>query len=147
MTCISTTMGRRIVYYKKVPKRTATNPIARAVAQAKLRSVITDSKIKLYMMNKGDSCAELMEAIGYALAVIGYASDCDPSIGHDDVRVRILRGGLSACQQMLLSDSYDPLNTVSIDKALDAAEELNRVVKPEFANRAIVELANIKRTV
>jgi len=135
------------VYFKKVKKNTAKNPIARAIAQAKLRSVITDSKIKLYMKQKGDQCADLMEAIGYALAVIGYASDIDPDIGHDDRRVRVLRGGLSACQQMLLSDSYDPINTVSIDVALDAAEELNRIVKPEFANRAVVELANIKRTV
>lgn len=132
------------MYYPKVSKVTAKNPIARAVAQAKLRSVITNSKIKLYMMSKGDECAELMEAIGYALSVIGYASDIDPAIGHDDVRVRVLRGGLSACQQMLLSDSYDPINTVAIDVALDAAEELNRKVKPEFANRAVLELANIK---
>lgn len=132
------------MYYHKVRKTTAQNPIARAVAQAKLRSVLTDNKIHLYLLGKGDSCADKMEAIGYALSVIGYAAELDPAIGHDDVRVRVLRGGLSACQQMLLSDSYDPLNTVSIDKALDAAEELNRKVKPQYANQALAELSNLK---
>lgn len=132
------------MYYKNVSKHTAGNPIARAVAQAKLRSVITDNKIKLYLLGKGESCADMMEAIGHALAVIGYASELDPAIGRDDVRVRVLRGGLSACQQMLLSDSYDPINTVSIDKALDAAQELNRKLKPEYANRAVLELATVK---
>jgi hypothetical protein len=132
------------VYYKKVGKNTARNPIARAVAQAKLRSVITNNKIKLYLLGKGESCADMMETIGYALSVIGYAAELDPAIGHDDIRVRVLRGGLSACQQMLLSDSYDPLNTVSIDKALDAAEELNRIIKPEYANQAMLALATIK---
>lgn len=124
-------------YIRKVSKRVAMNPIARAAARKQLASAVTDQKIRLYMMEKGEKCADVMEAIGKTLAVVGYASELDPKLSGEDPRVRVLRGGLSACQQMLLADSWDPVQARSIDMALDAAMDLNMKVGGEFVNEAI----------
>ena len=125
------------MYHKRMQsKHQALNPVARAVARKKLHQAIVDQKIRLYMMDEGEDCAELCEGIGMTLAVLGYAAEIDPKIGPHDSTVRVLRGGLSACQQMLLTGKYVKANTVAIDVALDAAEIINQQVKAELVNEA-----------
>ena len=126
---------------KVVNKQTAKNPVARAVARAKLHSTLTTQKIALYMMSKGDDCQELMDGLGLTLAVVGYAfewqhrnrSDADRSTPD----IRILRGGLSACRSMT---RYDPINTTAIVLALEAAERINVLLNAESIQRAWVAL-------
>lgn len=123
-------------YHMRVSKQVAMNPIARAVARKKLASAALNQKIRLYLMEDGEPCASEMEVIGKTLAVVGYASELDPKIGGEDVRVRVLRGGLSACKQLMIADKWDSGQVVSIDKALDAALELNEKVGSNFVNKA-----------
>jgi hypothetical protein len=121
---------------KYVSKNTAMNPVARAVAQKKLADDLTTRKIRLYMMQDGEPCADLLENLAVMLATIGVASELDPDVGGDDVGVRILRGGMSACQALIKTDKWDSLQAVPIERALDEAQLLNKRVHPVYIARA-----------
>jgi hypothetical protein len=121
---------------KYVSKNTALNPVARAVAQKKLADDLITRKIRLYMMQDGEPCADLLENLALMLATIGVASELDPDIGGEDVGVRILRGGMSACQALLKTDKWDSTQAVPIERALDEAQVLNRRVHPKFIAQA-----------
>ena len=121
---------------KYVNRNTAMNPVARAVAQKKLANELLDRKLKLYMMQDGESCYVLLESLAMMLATIGVASELDPDIGGDDVGVRILRGGMSACQALINTDKWDSTQAVSIERALEEAEALNKRVHPKFIAQA-----------
>jgi hypothetical protein len=121
---------------KYVNRNTAMNPVARAVAQKKLADDLTTRKIRLYMMQDGEPCADLLENLALMLATIGVASELDPDIGGDDVGVRILRGGMSACQALIKTDKWDSLQAVPIERALDEAQLLNKRVHPVYIAQA-----------
>ena len=125
------------MYIKVVSKAVATNPIARAVARQKLRHKIVDQKIALYLMEEGDDCGELLEGLGTTLAIIGMAAEMEPKILPDDQRLRVLRGGLSACQQLIKSGKFEKAQTVSICRALDEAEGLNVWISPISIQKAV----------
>lgn len=119
-----------------VSKNTALNPVARAMAQKKLSDALLSHKIKLYMMQDGESCFQLLEGLSLMLATIGVASELDPKIGGEDVGVRILRGGMSACQALITTDKWDSTQAVAIERALDEAQALNKRVHPKFIAQA-----------
>lgn len=125
------------MYYRKVSKNTANNPVAQACARAKLHSVLRDQKIRLYMLDKGEPCEDLMEGVGVMLGVVGYAAVLQKLSGPD---VNKVRGGHSACQQLVLAGKYDPLHTVAIAAAIDSAEALNKLIKAEFLNMSLRKL-------
>jgi len=121
---------------KYVSKNTALNPVARAVAQKKLAGELLNRKLKLYMMQDGESCFQLLENVALMLAVVGVASELDPKIGGEDVGVRILRGGMSACQALINTDKWDSTQAVAIERALEEAEALNKRVHPKYIAQA-----------
>jgi hypothetical protein len=106
------------------------------MAQKKLADDLTTRKIKLYMMQDGEPCAAPLEELALMLATIGVASEMDPDIGGEDVGVRILRGGMSACQALIKTDKWDSTQVVPIERALDEAQVLNRRVQPVYIARA-----------
>lgn len=129
------------MHHKKKGRVVTSNPITRAVARKNLAAAATSMKIRLYLMVDGEACVDEMEAIGQTLAVVGYASELDPKIGREDTRVRVLRGGLSACKQLMISNRWDSAQTRAIDVALDAALDLNAKVGTVFIAQAVHELA------
>ena len=124
------------MYIRVVSKNVANNDFARKVAQELLRLQLVDQKIALYMMKDGEECVERIEGLGLTLSLIGTASDIEPKILPHDPRLRVLRGGLSACQQIINSGVYDTDQTVAICQALDEAEELNKSVSPKSLQKA-----------
>jgi len=88
-------------------------------------------------MNDGDDCVELIEGLGTTLAIIGMAAEMEPKILPSDLRLRILRGGLSACQQLIKSGKFDKSKTVSICRALDEAEGLNVWISAASIQKAV----------
>lgn len=113
------------------------NPVAKAVAKKKLHDAIRDQKIQLYMLDKGEKCEALMTGIAMTLSLMAYAGALDPTVGRDNPKVRVVEGGMSACLQMSEANAWDPIHTVALDVALDAAEYLsNHVVKDEFVTKA-----------
>lgn len=126
---------------KRVTRNAGMNPIARAVAREQLRQAITNQKIQLYLLTEGADCAEICAPMLMIFKALIAAAGADPAVGTDNYEVRILRGGVSACEQMITDNYYRRLNTTSLDVALDCAAELNRRVKPELFNQAWQQLA------
>jgi hypothetical protein len=119
-----------------VNRNTALNPVARAIAQKKLERDILIVKLKLYMTPDGAVCADFLEEIALLLATVGVASELDPAIGGADVGVRILRGGMSACQALIKTDKWSLDQAVAIERAVDEAQELNKRVHPKYIAQA-----------
>jgi hypothetical protein len=119
-----------------VNAKTATNPVARALARKKLSDAMLSFKLWMYTRNDGDPCADRLDDISLMLATLGVASELDPKIGGIDTRVRVLRGGLSACQQLLVKDKWDTSQTVAIERAIECGEELNRIVGTQYIAQA-----------
>lgn len=115
------------------------NPVAMAVGRAKLHSAMTDAKINLYLLKDGEDCRSLISGLADALGIVGLAAELQAINKHTEPPkdLGILRGGLSACKQLLRSGSYDTLQTVAIIKGLDASEQLNRNIKTRFILRAM----------
>jgi len=115
--------------------QTAKNPVARAFAQKSLRADMVDQKIKLYMTDDGEPCADFCAGIGLTLSAMIRAAELDRRVGKDHLLTRIARGGASACEQMVKSDSFDRDNLISLDKALDAIVDLNLRLSAEAVNQ------------
>ena len=125
---------------KRVTRNVGMNPIARAVAREHLRKAIVEFKIKLYMMGEGEPCEEFLTPLHAVLNSLATAAGRDPAVGADCYEVRIMRGALSACAQMIENNSYRRINTTTLDVGLDCAAELNKRVDPELFNRVWAEL-------
>lgn len=124
------------MYHKEVGRNVAKNPIARAIARRALEDSITDHRIRFYLAKKGDPCAEECNAVGVAFSVLCLAAEMSKDFGPEHPAVRILRGGMSAVAQMAERDSYDPTNTVAIDRAFDAALDLNKALPPDLVSKS-----------
>ena len=120
----------------KVKKSTGMNPVARAIARAKLKQALLDQKIQLYLLEDGAPCASICFMIGQMLSALIEAAEIDRRVGTDNPEVRIMRGAISACEQMIQTDKFSRMNIVALERGLDAAFELNARVSPEAFNRA-----------
>lgn len=125
----------------KVKKQTAMNPIARAVARENLRKCVLDQKIQLYFLDDGEECRDTLGPIFLLMTAFALAASRDKNVGSDVREVRILKGAISACDQMMGSDSYLQANTTSLDVALDCAVDLSKKVDPSLFNQAWAEVA------
>ena len=125
---------------KKVKKQTGMNPIARAVARENLRKSVLDQKIQLYFLKDGDECRGVVGPIFLLMSAFVLAASRDENVGSDAREVRILKGAISACDQMMTNDSYRPANTTTLDVALDCAIELSKSVDHVLFNEAWNEL-------
>lgn len=132
------------MYHKRTTKNNATNPVARAIARKKLNDALVVHKIKLYMLADGESCAQFLMDLATTLAVVGMASELDPSVGADTPQVRVLLGGLSACNQLIERDKWDSNQAVAIETALDNAELLNKRVGAVYITRAWNHIINFQ---
>ena len=126
------------MYIRVVQPHVAKNDFARKVAQEKLRLALIDQKIALHMMEDGEECTERMEGLGLTLSLIGTAADIEPKILPHDHRLKILRGGLGACQQIINAGAYDTTQTVAICQALDQAVELNKNISAASLQKAFL---------
>lgn len=124
------------MYHKHVSANVGRNPIARAVAQQALRKAALDQKIKLHLTDDGAPCVDFCAVIGMTLSVVVYAAQLDKTISPNDLRVRITRGGLSACSQMADANAFNRANIPAIERAMDAAIELNMKLNPDSVNKA-----------
>lgn len=127
-------MSGALVY--RVSRQAALNPVARAVARARLASRVLTLQIRLYLTEAGEPCSELVIGVGKILSMITWAAEKDRAVREGAVRGR-LHGAISACIQMEKSGRYDPVNTVSLSDSLDLAVALSAKIKPETLREAI----------
>lgn len=126
---------------KRVNRQVGMNPVARAVARDHLRKTVTAQKIQLYLLTDGAPCVDIIAPMFLLLSAFVTAASRDKNIGADVREVRILRGALSACDQMITDNSYRQTNTTTLDVALDCAIELSNRVDPALFNRAWAEVS------
>jgi hypothetical protein len=121
----------------KVNKLTAMNPVARAVAQQELRSVIREKKVRLFQMVDDDECVELLEAIGLTVGIAGYASTLQPLNEVEQEHLDVVKFGINACNLLIQAGKFNIDYADAIADALDSAEYLNRKISAQNLNRAV----------
>lgn len=126
---------------KRVKRSVGMNPIARAVARENLRKAVTDQKIQLYLLQEGVPCVDVLALMVTLFTAFITAAERDKNVGADVREVRILKGAISACDQMITNNSYRQANTTTLDVALDCAVELSKRVDPVLFNTAWNELS------
>ena len=100
-----------------------------------------DQKIQLYLLNENAECVEILVPIAMLFTAFTVAAERDAGVGAEAREVRILKGALSACNQMITNNSYHHTNTPALEVALDCAVELSRRVDPALFNRVWNELS------
>ncbi len=121
---------------KKVNKQAGMNPVARAIARNILQQAVVDQKIQLYLLEDGAACAGICFMIAQMLSALIEAAELDKRVGTDNVDVRVIRGAISACEQMIETDRFVRMNIVALEQGLDAAYALHARVSPEAFNKA-----------
>ena len=121
---------------KRVPRNVGRNPVAQAVARSVLKQAVLDQKIQLYLLPEEAPCVEVLVPIAMLLTAFIASAERD-----DTREVRILKGAVSACEQMISNNSYRQTNTTTLDVALDCAVELSKRVDPVLFNRVWNELS------
>lgn len=125
----------------RVRKQVGVNPIAQAVARDLMRKSIVDQKIQLYLTAEGDNCVEFCAPMRMLFHALIATAALDPKIKSDSYEVRIIRGAISALDQMITDNSYRRINTVSLETGLDCAYELVGKVNSVLFNREWNRLA------
>ena len=118
--------------------RRKSNPVSDAIARKRLEVAILDQKLALFSMDQGQDCTELMVGIGMTLGWLCYAHELDKRMNQSSVDFRVMRGGLSACQQMANSGHWDQIQAVAIANALDAASRLRPQIGDHWIGKALI---------
>jgi hypothetical protein len=126
---------------RNVKKQVGMNPIARAIARERLRDSIVDQKIQLYFLKEGVECSNIIAPIFLLMTAFILAASRDKNLGLKVREVRILKGAVSACEQMMDDDFYRQVNTTTLDVALDCAVDLSKKVDPVLFNDAWHEVS------
>ena len=126
---------------RNVKKQVGMNPIARAIARERLRDSIVDQKIQLYLLKEGVECSNIIAPIFLLMTAFILAASRDKNLGSEVREVRILKGAVSACEQMMDDDFYRQVNTTTLDVALDCAVDLSKKVDPVLFNDAWHEVS------
>lgn len=121
---------------KKVKKTVALNPIARAIAKEKLRSVVTTMRIKFMMLGEGEDCVEY--AVPVATPVYAMLGALEAIGETESVDFRMLKSGA----KVLLEISerkfrWRRADAVTIDNALEICERRWPGIAPRVLNEQI----------
>ena len=119
----------------KVKKQVGMNPIAQAVARESTRKAILDQKIQLYMTPEGAACIDFCVPLWMVLRSLAATAEADPKLGTGSYEVRIIRGAISALDQMIADNLYRRVNITSLELALDCAHTLIAKVDPVLFNQ------------
>lgn len=123
-----------------VSRKVAVNPVARAVMMDNFRKTLRDAKIKMFMMDDGEDCSDVITNLGMTLAVVGYAAELEPDLGREFPQVRVLKGGLSALHNMQENNKWRRMDAMAVAQAVDAAEKLNKLISVDALSKAWIQL-------
>lgn len=103
------------------------------------RDRITTQLIQLYLLPAGAPCAELLEGIGLSFQAIAFAALHD-GVPTTRSEMKILRGAISACNAMISTDRWNPVQAPALDSAFSAAERLSASLSEKAIARAIKQV-------
>jgi hypothetical protein len=127
----------------KVNKQTALNPVARAMAWANMVKSATTAKIKLYMTDEGENCANLLLKLADYFALVLLACE-------EEQRTDELQQAVNAGQLVILEISgsgwlWHKKHLQVMDDALDATALLAKALKPQSINKASRRFAQVRK--
>lgn len=112
----------------------ASNPVRRAVskaqakhAQAEAQDQLCMDHIRMYLEADGAACSEYLHNSITQLATICLAAELT---GLDNTDLRIARGALSACQQMVRTNRHDSANVPAVMTGMQAAYRIQARLPP-----------------
>jgi hypothetical protein len=117
--------------FRVVTGNTARNPVARAIARARVHDRLMAAKLRIYTLDEGQDDSDYLSHIQRTMIVVGTAIEAQYHGATMPIEVsrdeRVLRGGLSALQQC--ASRWDPAQAVAVEQAIDATERLNKVAQ------------------
>ena len=134
-------MGRR--YYQvyercvQLEHRRRVNYAEKSAEKEKVMHLKTwglEQRIRVYMLEEGEACADFIENTAVKFAIIGQAAELDPSILKTDYRLLELRKSIPVLQNLIYSDRWETKNVAQLDKAIDYAVLLRNSVRPFCIN-------------
>jgi hypothetical protein len=125
----------------RVKKQVGLNPIAQLMARENMRKAIVDQKIQIYMRGEGEECVDFCIPIWMTFTALVAAAKVDPKVGVNTYEVKIIRGAISALEQMITDNIYRRVNIVSLETALDCAYTLVNKVNSALFNQEWNRLA------
>lgn len=127
--------------FRVVTGPTARNPVARAIARARVHDRLMAAKLRVYTLDEGQDDSEYLSHIQRTMIVVGTAIEAQYHGVEMPVEVsrdeRVLRGGLSSLEQC--AKRWNPAYAVAVEQAIDATERLNKVAKTEYLYDAAVK--------
>lgn len=130
----------------KVKKQVGLNPIAQAIARENMRKSIVEQKIQLYLTQEGESCIEFCAPIWMMFKALVSTAEVDSKVGIDNYEVKIIRGSISALEQMIETNFYNRINIISLETGLDCAHALVGKVNSQLFNQEWNKLVSKKET-
>ena len=131
-------------FFIETDHKIATNPVARAIAREKLNKAVTHMALRIYSLGHREECAELLQEAGWLLGLIGMAAEREPAVTAEHPGVRVIRGALSAIEQMSPSGKWDRTQAPAIEHGVNTAIELNRVIKQQHLIAAWDQIQELK---
>ena len=125
----------------RVKKQVGLNPVAQLMARQTMRKAILDQKIQLYMRDEGAPCVDFCVPMWMTFRALVGAAASDPKVGVENYEVRIIRGAISALEQMITDNEYRRVNIISLETALDCAYALVNKVNSVLFNQEWNRLA------
>ena len=125
----------------RVKRQVGMNPIAQLMARENMRKAILDQKIQLYMRDEGAECVDFCVPMWMTFRALVGAAGADPKVGVNTYEVKIIRGAISALEQMITDNMYRRVNIISLETALDCAYALVNKVNSVLFNQEWNRLA------
>ena len=125
----------------RVKKQVGLNPIAQLMARENMRKAVLDQKIQLYMRDEGEPCVDFCVPMWMTFRALVAAAGADPKVGVNTYEVKIIRGAISALEQMITDNEYRRVNIISLETALDCAYTLVNKVNSVLFNQEWNRLA------
>ena len=125
-------------FVTKVGKKTALNPVARAVAKQKLRGSVLDQRIKLFYLEDNQDCAEEAQAISFFVYAILL---CMEEQKTDSVEFRKLKSAANILYELSNNGfKWKRIYAVTLDNALEICEDQWAKIDPHKLQQAIAEM-------
>jgi hypothetical protein len=124
---------------KKVPKTTAMNPVARAVAKEKLKQEVLTNRIALFMMDEGVDCRDSIVVLSLPIYAIMVCLEDDKE---DTVDSRKMKSACAVLSQIAQTGFiWKKEHAVTLDNALEICLRRWAGIPSAKLNRVINELS------
>lgn len=125
---------------RKVSKAVGNNPIAQAVARKQVHDSIVSTQINLHMLEEGEDCGALFDAMAFLLGVMARAAWQSNAVGLDQQQIAMADAiaVLETCK-----NAWDKSHLSVLDAGLAAADQTYRALPGSVINEAIKKFRKV----